>query len=475
MSDTSQDDQVQHSLGTRAARQLATTTKTVPHMTAISPRWLLKLLPWVQVESGTYRVNQAKVVFRERKIRINFEGERAVVAPDDLRAIPLLRHADAALLKSIAERLVSEEHRPGETILTEGEAGDKFYIIARGKVEILTTGPRGESLRLAVRASGDYFGEIALLRGVPRIATAQTLTACHFLTLARVDFEAILDQSPQLRADFEQVAVEHIEQKAMVSEHGEKGIEVKVGHEGEPDLPGIFVDYEEEPREYPLSVVQTILRVHTRVSDLYNEPIDQLREQMRLTVESIKERQEWEILNNDDFGLLHAVDPALRIQPHYGSPTPDDLDALLSLVWKKPAFFLAHPRAIAAFGRECTRRGIALDSVMLFGCPFVTWRGVPIVPTNKLEVRGQAQAELGYGSTDILLMRVGESEQGVVGLHKTGIPGEIAPSLSARYMGIDHKAIASYLLSLYFSCAVLTPDALAVLESVEVGYYHDSP
>ncbi len=70
-------------------------------------------------------------------------------------------------------------------------------------------------------------------------------------------------------------------------------------------------------------------------------------------------------------------------------------------------------------------------------------------------------------------MRVGEEEQGVVGLHQKGIPGEIMPSLSAQLMGIDSLGVATYLLTLYFSCAVLTDDALGVLENVEVGYYHD--
>ena len=46
---------------------------------------------------------------------------------------------------------------------------------------------------------------------------------------------------------------------------------------------------------------------------------------------------------------------------------------------------------------------------------------------------------------------VGEAEQGVVGLHQQGIPGEIAPSLSARLMGLDTLGVASYLLSLYFT------------------------
>ena len=70
-------------------------------------------------------------------------------------------------------------------------------------------------------------------------------------------------------------------------------------------------------------------------------------------------------------------------------------------------------------------------------------------------------------------MRVGEADQGVVGLHQVGIPGEILPSLSARLMKTDNLGVASYLLSLYFSLAVLTDDALAILENVEVGYYHD--
>lgn len=66
-------------------------------------------------------------------------------------------------------------------------------------------------------------------------------------------------------------------------------------------------------------------------------------------------------------------------------------------------------------------------------------------------------------------MRVGEQNQGVVGLHQTGLPDEVEPGLSVRFMGINEKAIISYLVSAYFSAAVLVPDALAVLEKVEIG------
>ena len=75
----------------------------------------------------------------------------------------------------------------------------------------------------------------------------------------------------------------------------------------------------------------------------------------------------------------------------------------------------------------------------------------------------------------MLLMRLGEKEQGVIGLHQPGIPDEIAPSLSMRRMGIDTNALASYLLTLYFSAAVLTDDALASLDNVQLDFYHDYP
>src|SRR5690606_17145833 len=106
---------------------------------------------------------------------------------------------------------------------------------------------------------------------------------------------------------------------------------------GESDLPLTFVDYCEKPREIPLSRIQTILRINTAVSDIYNVPLNQLQQQMRLTVEAILEQQEWELVNNNDFGLIHSVAPKMRLSTRQGPPTPDDLDELLSRVWKKPA------------------------------------------------------------------------------------------------------------------------------------------
>jgi len=249
-----------------------------------------------------------------------------------------------------------------------------------------------------------------------------------------------------------------------VAIHAEDG----AGVEG--PLPETYVDYETSPREYTLRTISTLLDVHTRVSDLYSSPHDQVAQQLRLTIETIKERQESELVNSPEYGLLAQATPEQTIQTLAGPPTPDDLDALITKVWKTPSFFLTHPLGVAAFGREATRRGVPPVVVSLFGAQFITWRGIPIIPSDKLHVDGD---EGGRGKTNILLLRTGEKKRGVVGLFQPGIPGEVSPSLSVRLMGINQRGAASYLVSLYCSTAILTDDALGVLENVDVGNYHD--
>src|SRR5262249_61156141 len=103
-------------------------------------------------------------------------------------------------------------------------------------------------------------------------------------------------------------------------------------------------------------------------------------------------------------------------------------------VWKMPAFFVAHPRALAAFGRECNSAGTPLETGEMFGVAFIAWRGGPILPSDKLPITKSKSPA--HESTSILLMRVGEQEQGVVGLHQEGIGDEHLQSLAVRFMGI---------------------------------------
>ncbi|MGN9843051.1 family 2B encapsulin nanocompartment shell protein [Nonomuraea sp. H19] len=451
----------QLSLSTEAARQLATTTKTPPQMQEITSRWLLRLLPWVQCSGGVFRVNR-RLTYTLGDGRITFSntGSDVRVIPAELTELPMLRDfGDMNVLEALAGRFTQREVEPDEEIVTEGSPADQLVLIAHGRVRKTGTGAYGDEQSLGILADGDYLGEQALADGGSFPFSARAKTATTVLTLSRRDFEEVAERSPALR---EHLASWRASSERAHNDYGEAAIDMASGHTGEPVLPGTFVDYEQSPREYELSVAQTVLRVHTRVSDLYNQPMSQLDQQLRLTVEALRERQEHELINNREFGLLHNADFSQRIRTRSGPPTPDDLDDLLAVVWKEPAFFLAHPQAIAAFGRECSKRGVYPQSSEVSGHRVPAWRGVPIFPCNKIPMSSTM-------TTSFLLMRTGQENQGVVGLHQTGIPDEYQPSLSVRFMNINEQAVISYLVSAYYSCAVLVPDALGVLEDVEVG------
>ena len=459
-----------NSLSARSARNLATATVTVPQMVEITPRWLHRLLPWVDVDGGVYRVNRRKIVVaRPRKIPVQLEGDKESVNAPALRNIPIFSGLDDATVHTLASKLNTEKYAAGTVIAKEGDPAAKLYIIVQGKIESSIIGPHGDKIRQSLLSDGSYFGDEAFHSTSSKSATVKTLTPTVVLTVDR----SVVDNDASLREAVLATLRALPERKAYANEYGESRIDLLAGHSGETRLPATFVDYEEHPREYHLTSIQTVLHTPTRVTDLYSNKIDQLREQIRLTVEAVKEREEWELINNPEFGLLHEVAPSFKIPTRSGPPTPDDLDELLSLIWKKPAFFLAHPKAIAAFGRECTRRGVPPPTVHLFGSPFLTWRGVPLIPSDKLQINGKSNIGSGLGSTSILLLRVGESEQGVVGLQKAGVTGEVEPGLSVRYMGTNENSIASHLVTRYFSASVLNEDAIARLDNVLVGRYHD--
>lgn len=220
------------------------------------------------------------------------------------------------------------------------------------------------------------------------------------------------------------------------------------------ELPTTFADYDQDPIEVPLDSIHSILRLHTVSGDLHNVPHSQLKEQTRLVVEALKEEQERQILENPSTGLANAAADEMKVSCS-GFPTPDAMDDLLEKVWEKPSFFVAHPKMICAFEKECTKKAIATETVGMLGAPFVTWRGVPIIPSNKLRCEETSK---------ILLMRVGEEDQGVIGISQSGIAGEISPGLSMRMSGIDERGCTNYLFVLYFAVTVLSPSALGVME-----------
>jgi CRP-like cAMP-binding protein len=440
---------------------LATTTKSVPQMQGITSRWLLRVLPCVEASGGTYRVNR-RLTYAVGDGRVTFTttGVQVQVIPEELCELPVLRgFADNEVLGALVGRFTQREFEAGNTIVQEGQPADQVFLIAHGKVNKIGPGEYGEPTVLDVLADGDYFGDHELVEPQSSWAfSVKAVTPCTVLALPRQVFEELHGQSEALRT--------HVELYRILTEQpqnkqGEAAIELSAGHAGEPELAATFVDYEITPREYELSVAQTVLRVHTRVADLYNNPMNQVEQQVRLTIEALRERQEHELINNRDFGLLHNADLKQHINTRTGPPTPDDLDELLSRR-RKSKLFLAHPRTIAAFGRECTRRGVYPQTVETDGRMMTAWRGVPLFPCNKIPISKT-------GTSSILVMRTGVDDEGVIGLHQTGIPDEVQPGLNVRFMNINEKGIISYLVSAYYSAAVLVPDALGILDNVEIG------
>ena len=185
------------------------------------------------------------------------------------------------IVTRMAARFKTEEVSLGNKLIVEGEDLSKFFIIAQGQVEVLSKGAHGSDLRIALLTEGEFFGETDLVSDKPSDVTVRTITPCILLTLSRKDLDSILGELPTLNEEFKKAIAEHLELQSTVNRYGERNIDLVSGFAENVEIPETFVDYSATPREYSLSAVQTVVRVHTRVSDLYNDPYDQLQEQMR--------------------------------------------------------------------------------------------------------------------------------------------------------------------------------------------------
>jgi ATP-binding cassette subfamily B protein len=135
---------------------------------------------------------------KQSGIEVSPDGHDGRIDPARLAAFPLLAGLEDAVRAEIARRFVLERHEEGNAVIREGEGGDRFYVIARGKVEVVV-GETGREKRLGVLADGDFFGEVALLSDAPRAATVRALHASWLLSLAKSEFQALMAAHPGLR------------------------------------------------------------------------------------------------------------------------------------------------------------------------------------------------------------------------------------------------------------------------------------
>jgi len=147
-------------------------------------------------------------------------GRYAEVNPAYLRSIPLFSNLDNLTLETLAADFHPEYYDSGETIFEEGDTGDKFYLIARGRVVVITNDTQGQALQIATRQDGEYVGEMALLGDAPRSATIRCRLPTLFLTLHRVQFLNLVNQIPDLRRLLEKEIQQRKDELTQAESHG---------------------------------------------------------------------------------------------------------------------------------------------------------------------------------------------------------------------------------------------------------------
>ena len=161
------------------------------------------------VESGSHaellaaRGRYFEMWEKQNGVTLSAGGDWAEIGAERLALMPVFDNLERALLDTLARAFVTEQFAADRMVIREGDQGDRFYVIARGRVEVTQAGLEGHATRMAVLADGDHFGEMALLSNAARNASVRTLTPTTLIALPRGQFANLVGRSPQLRARLE--------------------------------------------------------------------------------------------------------------------------------------------------------------------------------------------------------------------------------------------------------------------------------
>ncbi len=156
----------------------------------------------------------ARLWQKQHGFRVSAAGDAAAVDAERLGHIPMLQNLPAAVRADVASLFATEQYGESETVFREGDFGDRFYILVRGRVGVYKSLGGGAEQELAVIEDGDAFGEIALLHDAPRTATVRTLTPCLMLSLRREQFAMLLKRAPGVRDDLSTLASDRLAKSA---------------------------------------------------------------------------------------------------------------------------------------------------------------------------------------------------------------------------------------------------------------------
>jgi CRP-like cAMP-binding protein len=113
-----------------------------------------------------------------------------------LTTIPLFRELKPEPAAVLASMLRPRTLGANEPLFWLGDSGDEFYVIERGRIQLTLPDASGREIALATLKSGDFFGEIAILDGGPRTATARAVTETSLLALSRAHFQQFITDNP---------------------------------------------------------------------------------------------------------------------------------------------------------------------------------------------------------------------------------------------------------------------------------------
>jgi len=143
------------------------------------------------------------------------DGRHVDVDAQRLKRFPFLENLDEDKLAELAPFFATETFDAGREIVRQNDAGDKFYIIARGKVGVWRTEEQsGHIKQVAVLHDGDFFGEITLITGFPRTATVRAVTVCTCISLGRGQFNKMMERFPELRRLLHEEAVRRLRESS---------------------------------------------------------------------------------------------------------------------------------------------------------------------------------------------------------------------------------------------------------------------
>ena len=155
--------------------------------------------PDLLAAGGTY----AQLWAKQSGFQVTADVTGSRVEPRRLRLVPVFAGIGPGTLAGVARLFQVADAEAGTVLINEGDAADRFFILIRGRMEVLKGGRR-----VALLTDGDHFGEIALLDHSLRTATVSTLTHCVFATLGKADFEALVERLPSIREALRRVQAE---------------------------------------------------------------------------------------------------------------------------------------------------------------------------------------------------------------------------------------------------------------------------